>query len=408
MQERMGAKEFFANIRVVDFTWIGAGTHIIEYLAHYGAQVIKIESNLRPDPVRHHGPFKDNKPGLENSYDYQFVNNNKLSIALNLRQLKAVEVVKRLVARADIVVDNWTAGTLDKLGLGYEELKKVKPDIIQVSSCMQGQTGPAAGHPGHGGTLTSLAGFNYITGWPDRAPSGNFGPYTDMVTPLFAATALLAALYYRRRTGKGQYFDLSQYECSLHFLAPVILDYAVNGREFMRRGNKSSRAAPHGVYRCLGDDRWCAIAVYTDEEWQSFCQVIGNPGWTTEPRFATLLGRIENGDELDKLVDEWTANHLPEEVMALMQAAGVAAGVVANGEDLWNDPQLKHYQAFSEYEDPTIGMCVGRRRAVDLSKMDWELHRAPKLGEHTEYVCKQILGMSEKEFAALESNGVFE
>ncbi|MBI4296227.1 MAG: CoA transferase [Chloroflexi bacterium] len=408
MVKSMRTKQFFKDIKIVDFTWIGAGTHIIEYLVHYGAEAIKVESELRPDPIRLLPPFKDNQPGLERGYEHQYLSENKLSIKLNLRNPKGIEVAKKLVARADIVIDNWTAGTMQTFGLNYEELRKIKPDIIQVSSCMQGQTGPAATHGGSGLTLTSLVGFNYLTGWPDRPPAGWYSPYTDQVSPIFAAVALMAALDYRRRTGKGQFLDLSQYECCLHFLAPVILDYTVNGREFMRRGNKSSRAAPHGVYRCHGDDRWCAIAVYTDKEWQGFCQVIGNPGWTTEPRFATLLGRIENGDELDKRVEEWTISRSPEEVMALMQAAGVAAGVVANGEDMWNDPQLKHYESFCEHEHPVLGSVVGRRRAVDLSKMDWEIHRAPLLGEHTEHVCTQILGMSDEEFVGLMAEGIFE
>lgn len=404
----MGTKGFFKGIRIADFTWIGAGTHIIEYLYHYGAETIKIESEARPDPIRYIPPFKDHKPGLERGYQYQKLSANKLGLRLNLRHPKGVEVARRLIAISDIVIDNFTAGTMEKFGLGYEDLKKVKPDIIQVSSCMQGQTGPAAGHPGSGLTLTSLTGFNYITGWPDRKPSGMYGPYTDQVTPIFAAAALMAALDYRRRTGKGQRLDLSQYEASIHFLAPMLLDYTVNGREFMRRGNKSNRAAPHGVYRCKGDDRWVAIAVYTDEEWESFCRVVGNPEWSRKPEFATLLSRTKNSDELDKRVEKWTMNRTPEEVMTQMQEAGVAAGVVLNNEDLWNDPQLKHYEAFSEFEHPEIGSCSSHRRPVDLSKMDWELRRAPLLGEHTEYVCTQLLGMSDEEFVELMGEEVFE
>jgi benzylsuccinate CoA-transferase BbsF subunit len=404
----MGAKQFFKDVKIVDFSWIAAGTHIIEYLVHYGAETIKIESETRPDMIRTLPPFKDNKPGLENSFEYQLVNSNKLSIKLNLRNPRGVEVVKRLIARADIVLDNWTAGTMEKFGLGYEELKKIKPDIIDVRSCMQGQTGPAAKHPGSGLTLTSLAGFNNITGWPDKLPCGMYSPYTDQISPIFAATALMAALDYRRRTGKGQLLDLSQYECNIHFLAPMVLDYTVNGREFERRGNKSNDAAPHGVYSCQGDDRWCAIAVFTDKEWQGFCDVIGNPEWTKDPRFSTLLERIRNSEELDTLVEEWTVNYRPEKVMTLMQAAGVPAGLVEDGEDLWNDPQLKLYNAFTEFDHPTMGSAVGRRRPVDMSKMDWEVRRAPLLGEQTEYICHNILGMTDDEFIELMGQGVFE
>jgi benzylsuccinate CoA-transferase BbsF subunit len=404
----MKTKEFFKGIRIVDFTWYGAGTHTIEYLVHYGAETIKIETEARPDPIRAMPPFKNNKPGLETGYTHAWMSSNKLGLALNLKHLKGLEVCKRLIAKSDIVIDNFTGGTMERFGLGYEDLKKVKPDIIQVSSCMQGQTGPAANSPGTGVTLTSLSGLNYLTGWPDRTPSGTYSPYTDQVAPILGAAALVAALDYRRRTGKGQRIDLSQFEAAVHFVSPLILDYTVNGREFERAGNRSNRAAPQGAYKCLGDERWVAISVYTDAEWQSFCGVIGNPGWAGEPCFANPLNRIKNSDELDRLVEQWTLTRSPEEVMSLLQAAGVPAGVVENAQDMWNDPQLKLYKAFTEYDHPVLGMCIGKRRGMDFSKMEWELRRAPLLGEHTEYVCTKIIGMSDKEFVELLSEGVFE
>ncbi|MBA7587296.1 Succinyl-CoA:(R)-benzylsuccinate CoA-transferase subunit BbsF [subsurface metagenome] len=277
-----------------------------------------------------------------------------------------------------------------------------------LSTCMQGQTGPASKHLGHGGTLTSLAGLNYITGWPDRAPSGINGPYTDCIAPLFNALSLIAAIDYRRRTGKGQYLDLSQYECSLQLLAPLILDYTVNKRELNRRGNSCSYAAPHGVYRCQGEDRWCAIAIFTDEEWRGFCGVLGNPTWTTEPKFATILGRVNNAPGLDRLVEAWTISHSAEEVMVLLQEAGVAAGVVETGADLWNDPQLKHRNSICELEHPEIGTCVCQRVGVTLPEVPYELRRPPLLGEHTERILQRVLNMPDDKFVELFSEGVFE
>ena len=202
---------------------------------------------------------------------------------------------------------------------------------------------------------------------------------------------------------------MSQYENGVHFMAPLILDYVVNQRVANRMGNRYPYAAPHGAYRCRGEDRWCAIAVFTDEEWQSFCKVIGNPAWTNDPKFSTLLARKENEEELDRLVEEWTINHSAEEVMSMMQAAGVAAGTVQTAEDLLeHDPQLKHRHFFWELEHPEIGKYRARRPPFMLSKSPCELRRAPLLGEHNEYVLKEILGMSDEEIAELVIEGVIE
>jgi benzylsuccinate CoA-transferase BbsF subunit len=400
--------KIFEGMRVICFAWIGVAAQTVEYLSEYGAELIKIESYLRPDPLRMMAPFKDDIPGPERSFLHSRIIDTAYSMTLNLKHPKGVEIAKRLVAKSDVVIDGWTPGTLSKLGLDYENLRKVKDDIIMLSTCMQGQTGPAAAHLGYGTTLTSLAGFNYIHGWPDRAPSGINGPYTDNIAPTYNALSLIAAIDYRRRTGKGQYLDLSQYECGVQFLTPVLLDYLVNGRELNRKGNSCSYAAPYGVYRCRGEDRWCAITVFTDEEWKSFCKVLNNPKWTKKAKFATLLGRLKNASELDKLVEEWTINHSAEEVMLLMQNAGVAAGVLENGEDLWNDSQLKYRNSISELEHPETGTCVCQRVAVTLPEVQYELSRPPLLGEHTYNICKQVLNMPDDEFVELLNDGIFQ
>lgn len=396
------------GIKVADFSWLGVGPTTTMNLGEYGATIVKIESGIRPDGLRTLPPFKDNISGIERSQYFAGCNNNKYSIRLNLNHPKMVQVSRRLLGWADIVVESFTPGNMERWGLGYEDIRKIKPDIIMLSTCMQGQTGPAAKSPGHGITLTALTDFNHITGWPDRAPPGIFIPYTDWFNPQFNIIALLAALDYRQRTGKGQYLDVSQYECGIQFLAPVMLDYTVNGREFQRMGNRSPCAAPHGIYRCRGEDRWCAITVSSDEEWDSFCKVIGNPKWTTDFSFATLLDRKRNEEELDRMVEEWTIKHSAEEIMTWMQYAGVPAGVVATGEDVWNDPQLTHYKEFYELEHPEMGMCACLRCPVELSKSSYEIRRPPLLGEHTEYVCREFLMMPDEEFASLLLEGVFE
>ncbi len=399
-------KRPLVGIKVLDFTWAIAGPATTKSLSDNGAEVIKIESKTRPEQSRIVGPFKDNIRGLDRSGGFCVWNTSKRGITLNLAKPKGLEVVKRLVAWADVVVENFAGGAIKRMGLSYEELKKVKPDIIMLSSSSMGQTGPGSSHPGYGGPLTALSGFNYIAGWPDRNPA-DLGTYTDDIAAHLNTLAILAALDYRRRTGKGQYLDMSQFENAVHFMAPLILDNVVNQRVAMRMGNRYSYAAPHGAYRCRGQDRWCAIAVFTDEEWQSFCQVTGNLTWVKHPRFSTLPARKENEEELDRIVEAWTINHSAEEVMSLMQASGVAAGVLETGEDLLeHDPQLKHRHFFWELDHPEIGRYRAERQPFLLSKSSCELRRAPLLGEHNEDVYMGELGLSEAELAKLRQTGV--
>ena len=401
-------EKLLEGIKIVDFSWLIAGPLATKTLADCGAEIIKIEGESRPDSHRTGSPFKDGITGLNRGGMFNRENTGKLSVALDLTHPKGVEVARKLVAWADIVVENFAGGVMEKLGLGYGELKKVKPDIVMLSACMQGQTGPYATHPGLGQHLTALSGFTHIAGWPDRKPA-ELSPYTDFIASHFNALAILAAFEYRRRTGRGQYIDMSQYESSIHFLAPLILDYTVNRRVANRMGNRSACAAPHGAYRCRAEDRWCTIAVFTDEEWRNFSKVVGNPVWVNNSRFTTLAARKENEDERDRLVEEWTINHSAEEVMNLMQMAGVAAGVVQTGEDLMeHDPQLRHRHSFRELNHPEIGRYRAAGSSFVLSKSSCELSRAPLLGEHNEYALKEILHMPDEEIAELVIEGIIQ
>ncbi len=402
-------KKVLEGVKVADFCWALAGPRSTKVLSDFGAVVIKIESKSRKiDNQRVSPPFRDNIPGVNRSSIFNPYNTGKLSLTLNLAHPKGIEVAKRLVAWADVVTDNFAGGAMERMGLGYGELKAINPDIIMLSACMQGQTGPHSILPGFGGQLVALAGFRHITGWPDREPAG-LEVYTDFMTSYFAVPAIIAALLYRRRTGKGQYLDLSQYEGSLHFLAPLLLDYAVNQRVANRMGNRFDNAVPHGAYRCRGEDRWCAIAVFTDGEWASFCKVIGNPTWTREHRFATLALRKENEEELDRLIETWTIKQVPEDTMGLMQSAGVAAGVVENVEDsMEKDPQLKHRNFYLKLPHPELGEYIAFGHPFQLSKTPYELKRSPLLGEHNEYILKEILKMSDDEIAQLVIDTVIE
>ena len=398
----------FEGIKVADFSWWIAGPLATKTLADYGATVVRIESAKRPGGLRITMPYKDNVPGVDRSGFYAYCNPNKCSVSLDLGNPEGRDVARKLVAWADITAENFNPGVMEKWGLGYEDLKKVRPDVIMLRTSNQGQTGPFSRLGGLGLQLNALGGFVHFTGWPDRDPLSFMFAYPDYFVPHFAVATVAAALDYRRRTGKGQMIDLAQNEAAFQFIAPYLLEYGANGQESTRCGNRDPYAVPHNAYPCRGDDSWCAIAVFTEGEWQGFCGVMGNPAWTKDARFATFSGRQESEEELDRLIGRWTVNHTAREVMELMQAAGVAAGVVKKAEDIRNDPQLRAADFFWVMDHPEIGEYPHLGQPATLSKTPARPRMpAPRLGEHTEYVCKEFLGMSGAEFDRLLVAGAF-
>jgi len=403
------ANKALAGVKVVTFEIALAGPMTTSMLASYGAEVIRVESRTRIDWMRQVGPFiGGERKSNEGSVCYLAPNAGKFDLSVDLKHPRAMEVITRLVKWADVVTENFAGGVITRLGLGYEELRKIKPDIIMLSSSIYGQTGSFAQVPGYGAILTALTGLSHLTGFPDQLPQAPGFAITDFIAPRINVLAIVAALEYRRRTGKGQCIDASQMETIVPLLTPVLLEYEVNGKEASRMGNRSTRAAPHGVYRCKGDDRWCAIAVFSDKEWQQFCQVINNPAWTEAPEFSTLTERVKNAEKLDALVEEWTVNHTPEEVMKLMQDAGITTGVVQCGQDLDNDPQLKHQSFFQKLDHPGLGGFSYTGMPAQLSKTPYEVKRAPFLGEHTDYICTKVLGFSDEDFVQLVADRVLE
>lgn len=401
--------EALQDLKVIDFGWAIAAPTLCWFLATHGATVIRVESSKRPDVYRISAPYKDKKPGLNRAGFFAYPNVNKYSISLDLSLARAVEIAKMLVAWADVVVDNFRVGPMEKWGLGYEDLTKIKPEIIMLRTTNQGLTGPYNKQAGWGWQLAGLSGISHLSGWPDREPLSFGVPYTDVIAPRFGVVALMAALVHRKKTGKGQLIDLSQLETSIQFIAPAMLDYFVNKREGKRTGNSCSFAAPHGVYRCKGDDRWCAISVFTEEEWQHFCQALENPSWASDGKFRLLQDRKNNEEELNALIQEWTAKKTPEEVISIMQEAGVPAGVVKNGKDTFEDPQLNFRNYFWEIEHPEMGPFSHLGSPFNLGATPAKPRMpAPCLGEHNEFVCTKILGMSDEEFIELLSTGVFE
>ena len=408
-------KQPFEGVKLVQLCWAGVGVYTCNYLSHYGATTVRVETATRPDPVRQFAPFAPtNKPGepigLERSAFFSITHTApELDIALNFKKPEAIEVFKKLVAWADIVVEGFPAGVMDKIGLDYEGLKKIKPEIIMLRTCGYGHTGPFSDQPGFGSILTAVTMMDNMVGWPDRPPVPPSTYYTDQLNPMFAALALLAALDYKRRTGKGQYIDHSQIETGINYMTPLILDYQANSREMKPDGNRHPFAAPHGVYRCLGQDRWVAIAVMSDEEWRKFGEVLGNPDWTQKPEYATTEGRVKHADELDKLVETWTINYPPEAVEEILQKAGIGAGVVADARDIDEDPQMNYYNFYREFDHPYMGRLRYYHPAgIKLSGAETLMQRPVLLGEHTDYICREILNMPEAEIEALREKGIFE
>lgn len=397
-----------SGVKVVDFTWVIAGPTATAALADHGAQVIHVESPSRPDPTRTGGPFKDKKAGINRSTLFANFNRNKYDLCLNLDHPESRTIMERLIKWADVVAECFTPGVMERRGLGYKDLAKLNPGVIMVSLSMQGQDGPLARLPGYGDQLAALAGFVQVTGWPDRDPLIPFSAYTDTIVPSFATAAILAALDYRSRTGRGQYIDMSHLETGLQFLAPSILDCVTNGRDTGRVGNRCDRAVPHGVFPCQGDDRWCAIAVFNDQEWHGLCTAVGHPEWITRPEFATFLERKRNEDELETLIASWTIKRPAEEVMTLLQSCGVAAGVVQNSRDLHEDSHLKHREHFWIIDHPEMGLHSCDAPAFKLSGTPAELRGpAPCLGQDNEYVCTDLLGVSDEDFVGLSVSGLF-
>jgi len=397
------------GVRVVDFTWFISGPLTAKFLGDCGAEVIHVESGTSPDNMRGTTPMRDNVPGVNRSAAFARYNSSKYGLSLNLKKPEGLGLAKRVVAWADIVVENFSSGTMERLGLGYQDLRRVRPDLIMVSLPMFGHTGPWSGQPGLGSQLSDLIGFGNLTGWPDREPSSPPGAYTDFITPYYAVCAIMAALDFRRRTGRGQFVEIAQYEAGIHFLSPLMMDWFVHGREPSRAGNRCAGVAPHGVYKCLGHERWCAIAVSTEEEWRRLCLAMEHPDLAEDPRFATMLARVENSEQLDLIVEEWTGARSAEEVMGLLQQAGVAAGAVLNGRDLVENDHLNARGFYKELVHPEIGRHRYLSPPFRLSRTPGEPRLpAPCLGEHNEYVCKHILGMSDEEFVGLLNRSVLD
>lgn len=395
----------FAGLRVLEFGAGAAAPLATRYFADQGATVVKIESQQRPDFLR---ILRDDGSGkLDASLFFACLNPNKLSAGLNMKDPRAVGLARRLIGWADLVIENFAPGVMQKWGLDYASLQAEVPGLIMVSTCLWGQTGPERAYPGFGGQGSALAGFNYLTGWPDREPLGPFGTITDSISPRYAVVAITAALLHRARTGAGCYLDVSQVETGVYGLAEWLLAHRATGVSLGRMGNRSLHAAPHGVFPCAGDDRWIAIAVHDDAEWRRLVQAMGTPAWAEAPALATLAGRQAAVDALEQGLAAWTAPQDAFVLAAALQAAGIDAAAVADMQDLQRDAQLAHRGHFTELVHPVIGRCVVEAMGVRFSAAPMRFTRpAPCLAADNAVVYGELLGLDAGEIAALEAAGV--
>lgn len=393
-----------AGLKVADFSWIGVGPITGKYLADHGADVIRIETASPPDRLRVAGPYKDGVPGANRSQFYGAFNTSKRSVALNLKTPEGQAVARKLIAWADVVIESFTPGTMADNGLGYEDAKAINPDVIYVSTCLMGQTGPAAGLAGYGYHAAAICGFYEVTGWPDRAPAGPFTAYTDTVAPRFLAATVLAAIDHHRRTGEGQRIEQSQMESALYYLAPEILDFQLSGRVPRRCGNQDSSHAPHAAYPAAGEDEWIAIAVENDEQWSALVAELGSPVWASDPALATAAGRLANEQLIDERLAAWTAAFDSHELMARLQAAGVPAGAVQRSSDHLRDPQLAHRNFFHPMEHAEMGVVPYEGHQFAISGYEsGPRSPAPCLGEHSMEVLLEVLGMTPEEVAEVSA-----
>lgn len=395
-----------AGVKVLDLMWAVAGPAATRTLSDFGATVVRVESPTHVDVCRTMPPFLTLPPDPEGSALFHSVNAGKRVITLDLTTEAGRAVLLDLVRWADVVTEAFTPKVMRAWGLDYAALRAVNPDVIMLSTCLMGQSGPQASFAGFGNLAGAVTGFYELCGWPDRDPAGPFGAYTDYIAPRYNAVAILAALEHRRRTGEGQHIDLSQAEAALHFLAPALLDYTVNGRSTSRVGNRDRHAAPHGVYPAAGDDAWVAIAVADDPQWRALCAAIGQPALADDPRFASAAARHEHAEALDALLAAWTAARPAEDTATALRAAGVAAAAVLTGAELAADPQLLHRGLLVPVAHPQYASAMVEGSRLLLSRTPARRPtEAPLLGADNMHVLEEILGYDQDRITAAVAGG---
>lgn len=417
------------GVRVVDFSWVRAGPWATRWLGALGAEIIKIEW---PENERGRLPSsttpKHLETNLNTSGNFNDTNVNKKSISLNVRSPKGLDIVKRLIAVSDIVIENFSSRVLQKWGLGYAEMCSIKPDIVYVSMSGYGHTGRNHHYTTFGPVAQAAAGLTHLSGLPSMPPAGWGWSYMDDTGGMYGAMCALTGLYHRNRTGKGQHIDQSQMVSAVPLNGPALLDFTVNGRRSRREGfppgnrahwpgtpmvntYRGPTVAPHNAYRTHpgGYNDWCVIVCHSDEEWQHLVSVMGNPAWARDPRFATVSGRLQHQDELDERIESWSRTLGKYELTERCQAAGVRALPVQSAEDrVEHDPQLRHREMYLPIEHPALGTNKVQNAPFKMSRTPAFNHAAsPLIGEHTREIVEDLLGLSREELRMGFEDGTF-
>ena len=395
------------GIRVVDFCWAWAGPYGSLQLAHLGADVIRIESAKRLCPSRLIPPWPDNEPGVNRAGYFNQYNQGKRSLTLDLKAPEAIDIAKTLVSKSDIVMNNFASGVMEKLGVGYDVLRRIKPDIIMVSLPGYGTSGPEKDFVSYGPPQVAQSGLSALTGYVGGPPMMAGFSYGDPNGGIHATFAVMAALLHREKTGQGQYIDLSQWEAAIMLLPEALMDYSMNSTQPERMGNRDPQMAPHGVFRSKGDDRWVSLSVRDEAEWQRLCEVMGQPEFSADARFADLGARKENEAALEEIVTAWTQERTADEATQALQNAGIPAYPTLDAIDMVNSPHVGARDYFVELEHPEVGTRRHMGIPWTMSRTPCEIRRpAPCLGQDTEAVLTDVVGLSQDEIVALRERDI--
>ena len=397
------------GLKIVEFGGYAAGPHVGKMLANFGATVVHVESMNRPDGFRmQYPPYKDDKPGINSGGCFTYFNDSKYGVTIDVKNPEGLKLAKQLTDWCDIVIENMRPGVIDRMGLGFEELRKSNSGLIMLSTCNMGQTGPRADTPGFGSQLSAFAGFCGLTGAKDGPPMLLYGPYIDYVASTLGAAAVLAALERRERTGKGAYLDVSQYECGLLFLAGPLLEYHTSGTIAERVENDDPDAAPHGAYACRGES-WIALSCWSEDEFFRMCDAIGRADLRGDPVLTTLAGRKAASARINDAITSWARDREAHQAACLLQAAGVHSHAVNSIADLFSDPQLVTRRQWSRRRHPVIGDQAYCSPAFQLSETPGDVTACgPVLGADNERVFQDFLGLSKDEFDAARTKGAMD
>jgi crotonobetainyl-CoA:carnitine CoA-transferase CaiB-like acyl-CoA transferase len=396
-----------AGVRVIEIASAIAGPAATRHMSDFGAEVVKIESRAHPDPARLAGPPGRAAPGLDNSGYFAAYNAGKLSMALDLKHPAANSVMRRFVEVCDVLVEAHRPGVMRRLGLDWKTIHAWNPKLIMASHSLLGQSGPYASLGGFGQLVDALSGWFDMTGEADAEPTGMFSAHSDFVSWPYLLTAILLALEMREVTGRGTYIDHAQLESVAYFSAPELLLVAM-GRPVQRDGNHEGQACPNNTYRCRGHERWCAMTIGSDMEWQRLCNVLEVPGLAADRRFYRFSDRKRNEPQLDAEIAAQTAQWDARELAMALVDHGIAAAEVYRAEDLFSDPQLVDRRAFHELEQPLHGPHRVLAPSIRIEGIQAGPSAGyPALGEHTQLLCRDWLGMSETEFEEYERAGAF-